>query len=204
MALADLEVLEPLALSRRHTVVLVDDDPAVLASLRRLFRREPYDILSTTRPDLALRWIENGDVSLVVVDQRMPGMCGTDLALRVRERSPGTIRVMLTAFPGNTIVQHGLAREIQWLISKPWNDDALRLTIRQLLRRVEGIGTSPDSGRVEDAGWRGRQESGPFPPSLGPGSLGRAIRRLAGVAAKGGGWFLGFFGGMPSDGGGSS
>src|SRR5262245_24809572 len=104
MTLAELDELEPLALSRRHKVVLVDDDPAVLRSLRRLLRHEPYDLLSTDRPESALQWIEEGDVSLMVTDQRMPDLCGTELAELVRRKSPGTIRVLLTAYPGNEIV----------------------------------------------------------------------------------------------------
>src|SRR6185436_16638292 len=54
-----------------------------------------------------------------------------------RRLSPGTIRVLLTAYPGNTTVRHGLSRDVQWLISKPWNDAALRLTLRQLLQDRE-------------------------------------------------------------------
>ena len=134
MTLAELDVLEPLALLRAHTVVVVDDDPAVLRSLRRALRQEPYDLRTTSRAEEALEWIERGDVSLVVLDQRMPGMCGTELAERVQRHSPRTVRVMLTAYPGNAIVRHGLDHEVQWLISKPWNDDALRLALRRLLR----------------------------------------------------------------------
>jgi len=177
MALADLDVLEPLPLTRRHKVVLVDDDPGVLGSLRRLLRREPYDLLTTDRPEMALAWVEQGDVSLVVLDQRMPDLCGTELAERVRRCSPGTIRVMLTGYPGNAIVRHGLAQDVQWLISKPWNDDALRVTLRLLLRDRE----SPPPG----SGGTGRSL-----PLRRSGALSRASK----AAARGIGWAVGFFG----------
>jgi len=176
MTIAELDVLEPLPLARRHKVVLVDDDPAVLSSLRRLLRREPYDLLSTARPYLALRWIEQGDVSLVVTDQRMPDLCGTELAERVRQACPETIRVLLTGYPGNAIVQHGLAEDVQWLISKPWNDDALRLTLRQLLHDRETRSVEPcPRGR---ASWLSDI----------------AVGRIARAAARGLGWGIGFFG----------
>ena len=44
-----------------------------------------------------------------------------------------TIRVILTGYPGSATVNYGLAHGVDWLISKPWNDDALRITLRQLL-----------------------------------------------------------------------
>src|SRR6185436_917471 len=105
MTLAELDVHEPLALSCAHTVVVVDDDPAVLRSLRRALRQEPYDVRTTSSGEEALEWIQHGDVSLVVLDQRMPGMCGTELAERVQRISPRTVRVMLTAYPGNALVR---------------------------------------------------------------------------------------------------
>ena len=137
MTLAEPEVLEPLALARKHTIVLIDDEPQILAALRRVLRAEPYDVRSTSSPVEALEWARRGGVSLMVVDQRMPGMCGTELAQCVRGMSPDTVRVMLTAYPGNGLVRHGLAEDVQWLIAKPWNDEAFRLAIRRLLRDLE-------------------------------------------------------------------
>ena len=181
MTLAEAAVLEPLALTRLHTVVLVDDESAVLGALRRALLREPYDVRTTIRPEQALDWVANGDVSLVLTDQRMPGMCGTELAEQVRRISPHTVRVMLTAYPGNELVRHGLDHEVQWLISKPWNDDALRLALRRLLRDHEW---SPPAIVV------------PAPPDLAvrPGGelLARAVRRVASAMARGSGWILGF------------
>jgi len=179
MAIAELDALEPLALSRSHRVVLVDDDPNVLVALRRVLRREPYDLRSTVHPELALRWIGEGGVSLVVLDQRMPELCGTELAGRVRRLSPGTIRVLLTAYSGNTTVRHGLSRDVQWLISKPWNDAALRLTLRQLLQD---------------------REIHPRGPGPVPGSFWKILSRALKGAARGAGWTLGFLGSTDASG----
>lgn len=186
MTMTEPEVLEPLALSRRHKVVLIDDEPAVLGSLRRLLRREPYDLLCTDRPEMALGWIEQRDVSLVMMDQRMPEMCGTELAERVRRCSPETIRVLLTAYPGNALVQHGLAEDVQWLISKPWSDDALRLTLRHLLHDREG--------RPPAAPLRAPATEPPDVRLLSWFRGKNGVLRMTGLAAKGLGWTLGFFG----------
>jgi DNA-binding NtrC family response regulator len=116
-----------------HVVVTVDDEPAILTSLRRLLRNEPYELMTTLRPAEALEWIDQMDVSMVIADQRMPEITGTDLLRSIRERSPGTIRVMLTGFPDRKAIQQRVNQDIQRLITKPWQADALKVTIRDML-----------------------------------------------------------------------
>src|SRR5262245_24877530 len=94
----------------QHMVVLVDDEPAVLAALRRSLARERYLVLTTSRPHEALRWVEALDVSAVVSDERMPGMSGSELLRRVQDRSPATARIILTAF-GAPVAQQPEARQ---------------------------------------------------------------------------------------------
>src|SRR5688572_22150954 len=118
---------------RSYTVLVADDQPEVLSSLRRLLREEPYELVTCDSPGKALAWLSENPVDMVIADERMPEMCGSDLLEKVRKSWPQTIRVILTGYPGSSTVAHGLTRGVDWLISKPWNDDALKLTIRQLL-----------------------------------------------------------------------
>ncbi|MBV8878407.1 MAG: response regulator [Planctomycetaceae bacterium] len=117
----------------RHCVVCVDDEPAILAALRRSLRLEPYDVLTTESPEDALRWISTRDVSLIITDQRMPGMQGTELLEEVSRSSPSTARIILTAYPGAAYSTPGLRRWLECMISKPWDSGMLRRTIRHLL-----------------------------------------------------------------------
>jgi response regulator RpfG family c-di-GMP phosphodiesterase len=127
--------------SHKPVVLCVDDDPAILSSLRRVLRGEPYEVETAIDPRIALMRVAKGDISLVIVDQRMPGMCGSEFAGEVRRLSPDTVRVMLTAYP------HHLSPEIQWLVGKPWNDEALKLTVLQLLqKRPPGASKRTPSG----------------------------------------------------------
>jgi two-component system NtrC family sensor kinase len=119
----------------RDVVLFVDDQPEILASLRRLLRDEPFEVATTTSARDALRRVCRGGVSVVVTDERMPGVRGSDLLERIGRRSPETLRVVLTAYPGSYTLQYGLSHGVDWLISKPWNDEALKLTLRQLLQR---------------------------------------------------------------------
>jgi len=111
----------------KPVVLCVDDDPAVLSSLRRVLQWEPYEVETLDDPVRALERVAQGGVWLVILDQRMPGMCGSEFAAIVRRISPDTVRVMLTAYP------HHLSQDVQWLVGKPWNDEALKLTLLQIL-----------------------------------------------------------------------
>ena len=70
----------------RHVVVCVDDEPAILSALRRSLRAEPYELLTTENPVNVLQWAGTRDVSLVITDQRMPGMAGTELLEELSKR----------------------------------------------------------------------------------------------------------------------
>src|SRR5262245_32767732 len=88
----------------RNLIVLIDDEPEVLRSLERALRQEPYEIVSTSSPSEVLRLICERSVDLIISDQRMPEMNGTDLLEVVRDYSPDTACVILTAFPDTAVV----------------------------------------------------------------------------------------------------
>ena len=117
----------------RHVVVCVDDEPAILSALRRSLRAEPYDLLTTENPESALKWVGTRDVSLIITDQRMPGMVGTELLEEISKRSPSTARIILTAYPGDAMGAPRVRHWTECMISKPWDNGMLRKTIRQLL-----------------------------------------------------------------------
>lgn len=119
--------------SERHVVVCVDDEPEVLSALRRSLGREPYLVLTTRNPHEALQWVLSRNVSAVVSDERMPEMTGTELGAQVRLHSPGTARILLTAYPGESAQGPGLQPSIECLIAKPWDDAMLRRAIREFL-----------------------------------------------------------------------
>jgi response regulator RpfG family c-di-GMP phosphodiesterase len=124
-------------LTERHVVVVVDDEPGILSAIRRTLRNEPYQVLTTERPEQALRWVESRDVSAVVSDQRMPGMNGMDVLRKVGERSPSTARIILTAFMGPTTREPGLRGAADSIVGKPWDDRLLRRMIREFLSERE-------------------------------------------------------------------
>jgi CheY-like chemotaxis protein len=119
----------------RPIVLCVDDDMPVLDSLARLLRDEPYDLVTTNSPRQALEWIKQRHVSVLISDQRMPEMQGTEILKATRESSPATRRIMLTGYADMDAVAKAVNEaEIQRLIPKPWNNYRLKETIRSMVQ----------------------------------------------------------------------
>jgi len=115
-------------------VLFVDDESNILKAIQRLLRAEPVEVLTAQRPEEALALLDRTEVQLVVSDHRMPGMSGADLLSVVRERHPEIVRVMMTGYTHMDVAVEAINRgEIYRLITKPWNDDELRLTLKQAL-----------------------------------------------------------------------
>ncbi|HLF93976.1 MAG TPA: response regulator [Planctomycetota bacterium] len=132
----------------QHLVVLVDDEPAVLAALRRLLGRERYEVIATEDPREVLQLVDERSVSLVIADQRMPAMSGTHLLQIVQARSPRTLGVILTARAEPDEITPALQQgSVRRLIRKPWDDDDLRTQIRRLLCRVGRAAEVPPGHR---------------------------------------------------------
>jgi diguanylate cyclase len=118
-------------------VVCVDDEPAILSSLQRLLRNEPYRLMTTGRPDEAVAWVLANQARVVVADQRMPGMSGLELLELVRACSPSTARVMLSGQTDLTgILKRSTLEAIDRLVRKPWDGDELKNTLRTLVTRA--------------------------------------------------------------------
>ena len=118
----------------QQRVLFVDDESNILKAIQRLLRAESVEVLTAQRPEEALELLEQTDVQLVVSDHRMPGMSGADLLSIVRERHPEIVRVMMTGYTHMDVAVEAINRgEIYRLITKPWNDDELRLTLKQAL-----------------------------------------------------------------------
>jgi putative nucleotidyltransferase with HDIG domain len=116
----------------QHTVLFVDDEVNILKALQRLLRAEDMNVVCASRAREALQLMEEQPAQVVVTDQRMPEMSGVDLLSQVRERWPDVVRMMLTGYTEMDVAVEAINRgEIYRLITKPWNDDELRATIRQ-------------------------------------------------------------------------
>ncbi|MDY6988068.1 MAG: response regulator [Thermodesulfobacteriota bacterium] len=124
----------------KHTVLCVDDENNILNSLKRLLRKEGYNLLTASSGGDGLKILEESDVHLVICDQRMPGMSGTDFLASVKEKYPDAIRIVLTGYTEvDTITESINKGHIYKFFLKPWNDQSLKLEIRQALEQYDLI-----------------------------------------------------------------
>ncbi|MES2163402.1 MAG: EAL domain-containing protein [Pseudomonadota bacterium] len=127
--------LEREASGRADTVLLVDDEPNILSALKRLLRQDSYHILTAATAGEALELLALNAVQVVVTDQRMPGMSGTEFLSIVRSMYPDTVRLILTGYTDLATVTESVNRgEIFKFIPKPWHDQDLRELIRAAFR----------------------------------------------------------------------
>ncbi|MBK8115418.1 MAG: EAL domain-containing protein [Candidatus Accumulibacter sp.] len=117
------------------TVLLVDDEPSILSALNRLLRREGYRVLTAETGDAALGILARETVKVIVSDQRMPTMTGTDLLARVRTLYPETVRMVLSGHSEIQAVTDAINRgAVYKYLNKPWDDETLKTEVRAALR----------------------------------------------------------------------
>ncbi|HVR84136.1 MAG TPA: response regulator [Planctomycetota bacterium] len=134
-------------------VLVVDDDLEALAALRRALRSDSYNILSTDDPFQALEWAKSGSIALVITDEFMPVMLGTELLEAVHRASPDTATVLLTGYPKPAVMFRGFQQRVDLMLAKPWGDQALREAALRLLREHaprSGDGKPPKAFRTSD------------------------------------------------------
>lgn len=121
----------------RPRVLIVDDEQAILNTLRRLLRNEGYEIFVVRSGNKALQVLETlGSVDLLVTDFRMADMTGIQLLEQVRERWPETQRVMLTGYSEvGTILDAVNRGSVYKYLVKPWNDEELKLNLRRSIEQ---------------------------------------------------------------------
>lgn len=117
---------------QRDTVLFVDDEENILKSIHRLLHNENYRLLSTTDPDKALEILQTEDVAVIVSDQKMPRMTGTELLTKAKAIDPDIIRIILTGYADIKAAIEAINKgEVFRFINKPWDDEELKTIIRQ-------------------------------------------------------------------------
>jgi response regulator RpfG family c-di-GMP phosphodiesterase len=118
------------------TVLCVDDEPNILAALRRLFRPAGYRVLVADSGAAGLDVLAAERVDLVISDMRMPAMDGAQFLEHVRERWPDTVRLLLTGYSDVGSIMAAINRgEIYRYITKPWDDNDILLVVSHALER---------------------------------------------------------------------
>jgi putative two-component system response regulator len=118
-------------------IMIVDDEPANLRLLDRLFRRD-YQVITASSGDEALQLLNQHEVAVLISDQRMPGMSGIELLKRSAEFRPHMVRIILTGYTDVSALVEGInCGFVYKYVTKPWNNDDLRVTVERALQHYE-------------------------------------------------------------------
>lgn len=121
-----------------NNILLIDDEPNIIAALKRVLLDEPYEILEACSGEDGLEILAQMPCKVVISDERMPGMGGAEFLSRVRELYPATIRIILTGYASIDAAMKAVNDgEIYRFFMKPWDDTDLRLAIRSAIEKYD-------------------------------------------------------------------
>jgi DNA-binding NtrC family response regulator len=124
---------------KKHPILLVDDEPEILFSLKGLLRRE-FELHTAESGQEALDILQKHPIHVVMTDQRMPEMTGVQLMQQVANRHPEAIRIVFTGYADikaviDAINSGGLYR----YITKPWDPDELIVVLHEAADRYDSV-----------------------------------------------------------------
>jgi len=121
--------------SKGETILLVEDEPAILRVARSILEGLGYEALTASTPQEALELAENlsGRIDLLVTDVVLPGMNGRDLAAELRKRGAGLKVLYMSGYTANVIMHKGILEDGVHFVQKPFSMERLALRVREAL-----------------------------------------------------------------------
>ena len=118
-----------------ETILLVEDEPALLNMARTMLEQIGYRVLPAATPAAALRLakLESGRIDLLMTDVVMPQMNGRDLGQILAEEVPGLKRLFMSGYTADVIAHHGMLEPGVHFIAKPFTPSELAVKIREVL-----------------------------------------------------------------------
>ena len=124
-----------------YKMLIVDDEPANLRMLERLFR-ETHDVVTAESGAEALELLTHTDVALIISDQRMPRMTGLEFLKKAAELRPSTVRIILTGYTDVADLVEAVNCGIVYkYITKPWVNTDLHQTVLRAIEHYEATKT---------------------------------------------------------------
>ena len=121
-----------------RALLLVDDEPNIIRSLVRLLRRDGYNILTAESGREGLEVLAEHDVGVIISDQRMPEMNGTEFLSQVKDKYLNYVRIVLSGFTDLKSVTYAINEgAIYKFLTKPWEDDLLRKNVQDAFEHYE-------------------------------------------------------------------
>jgi signal transduction histidine kinase/CheY-like chemotaxis protein len=133
-----------------HTILVVEDEPAVRGLVVRLLGREGYNVLNAAGPEEAIRLAaaHSGDIGLVLSDVVMPGMNGRKMFETIHAARPSTRVVYMSGYDQDVLAPQGVLSSSVRLLRKPFTAADLLRTVGEVLRTAENAASAVDKPPV--------------------------------------------------------
>ncbi len=119
----------------KHSILIVDDEASIINSLGRLLRGDDREIHSAASAPEALEKLKGlCGADVVISDNKLPNISGTDFLIKVKQLYPDTVRILITGYPDlESVIKAINNGHVYRFITKPWENEELRLIIKQAL-----------------------------------------------------------------------
>jgi serine/threonine-protein kinase len=116
---------------KKGSVLCVDDEPNILRSLHWMLHRD-FDVMTAPNGHAALDMLRKHDFDVIVSDQRMPGMIGSELLREARKQAPRAMRILLTGYSDMQAILRSINEgEVFRFVNKPWSNEELTNTVAE-------------------------------------------------------------------------
>jgi len=124
--------------NNRAKIVVVDDEPQVLDSVRRVLDGDFYEVLTATSAAEAFLLMERSPAEVIIADYRMPEMNGVQFLKEILRKWPDTVRIILSGYADiQSVIDAINDGQIHKFITKPWDNRELHITIANAVERYE-------------------------------------------------------------------
>ncbi|MBF0099311.1 MAG: formate/nitrite transporter family protein [Desulfobacterales bacterium] len=118
-----------------HRMLIIDDDPIVLESCKKIFISEGFDVTMTQNPNEGLGWVSERTFDIILCDWRMPGFDGMDVVEEIGQRSPDSSIIMISAHPSVGRATEAMKRGAMDYVTKPFTPEEITVAVQKALKR---------------------------------------------------------------------
>jgi FixJ family two-component response regulator len=119
----------------KYKICILDDDPAVLQSMRFLLETHGFKVRTFSAAVTLLASVDPADVDCLVIDYKLPHMDGLDVAARLRQQNVAAPIVLITGYPNRHMTEKAAAAGIDYILFKPHLEDSLVMRVREAISR---------------------------------------------------------------------
>lgn len=121
-----------------NRILIVDDEEHVLKALERVLIDEDYDVITTTSSEEALELVRKRPFKVIISDECMPNMFGSELLAKISLRQPEVVKMLLTGYASVEAAIRAVNQgEIYRFLVKPWDDFELKMSLRSGIEKYD-------------------------------------------------------------------